>query len=135
MIKNCNSFLLKNLVLLKVYRFTLKLAGEPENKGIEKIVQSLRTFSGVEKVVLFGSRVCGDFSGSSDIDILIVISDIKLKNRVISILHDIELEFDLPISPVIFTSREYEINKKLKSSFIENIEKEGIVLYDYRNQR
>jgi len=41
-----------------------------------------------------------------------------------------ELEYDIPLSPVLMTTKEYEMNRKLKSSFIENIEKEGIVIYD-----
>ena len=118
-----------------IRKSALKLAQKTEINALEKIAQFLSVIPKVERVVFFGSRARGDFNGSSDLDILIVIKDIKAKNKVISILYDIELEYDVPISPVIFTSREYGINKKLKVSFIENIEKEGIVLYDFEHKR
>jgi predicted nucleotidyltransferase len=114
---------------------TIKLANDTEINALEKVAKSLSAFQGVEKVVFFGSRVRGDFVGSSDMDLLIIITDIEIKNIVISTLHNIELEFDVPLSPVIFTIREYEINKKLKSSFIENVEREGIVIYDSKYKR
>ncbi len=112
-----------------------KLAQNREVASLEKIVLSLSTFTEIEKIVFFGSRLRGDFDGFSDMDILIVMSNIHLKNKIIGILHDIELEFDVPISPVIFTSKEYKVNKELKSGFIENIEREGMILYDAKIKR
>ncbi len=109
---------------------SLKLAKDAERRALEKIATSLADIPQIEKIVVFGSRVRGDFRGSSDLDVLLVLSDIRVKNRAIGILHDIELEYDVPISPVIFTKREYEMNEKMKNKFIVNIEKEGIVLYD-----
>ncbi len=111
-----------------------RLANPSEIIALEKIALSLSGLSGVEKVVFFGSRSRGDFGGSSDLDLLIVITDIGIKNVLIRILHDIELDYDVPISPVIFTGKEYEINKRLKSSFIENVEREGVVLYDLKHR-
>jgi len=107
-----------------------KLASHSEITALDKITSSLSGVKGVERVLFFGSRSRGDFKGSSDMDLLVVIDNIKLKDKVISILHDIELEHDVPISPVIYTSREYAINKRFKSSFIEDIEREGLLLYD-----
>jgi len=110
-----------------------KLAQKAELKAIESISYSLSTIPETKKVVFFGSRARGDFSGASDLDVLVVISNIEVKNDVIRLLHDIELEYDVPLSPVIFTSKEYEKNKELNSSFIENIEREGIVLYEFQH--
>lgn len=115
--------------------FSLRLASESEISALKEIALSLSALSGVEKVFFFGSRSRGDFDGSSDMDILIVVSDIHIKDKVIRVLHDIELEYDVPISPVIYTGTEYETNKKFGSSFIENIENEGIVLYDSKDRR
>lgn len=89
------------------------------------------------KVVAFGSRVRGDFHGSSDLDVMVIIDhmDIEVKNRVIRILHDAELEYDVPLSPVLYTKSEYRINRALGSPFFEHVEKEGIVLYDAERTR
>ena len=118
-----------------IRKLALRLAQKKELRALEKISHALATIPQIESVVFFGSRARGDFKGLSDMDMLIVISDIRGKDKVISVLHSIELEYDVPISPVIFTSKEYEINKKLKSSFIENVEREGIVLYDSKHKR
>ena len=112
----------------------LRFAQKAETDAINQIRQSLRINPEVEKAILYGSRIRGDFHGESDIDILVVVPDIKSKDRIISILHDIEIDYDVPLSPVIMTSREFIMNEKLGSGFIRNIEKEGIVLYDSQRQ-
>ena len=113
----------------------LKLAKQTEIEALKKITLSLSAFPTIDLIVFFGSRARGDFEGDSDMDLLVVIEDIGRKNKVIGVLHDIELDFGVPISPVIFTSREYAMNKKLKSAFVENIEKEGVILYDSQRKR
>lgn len=113
----------------------LRLANNSEIRALEKIATSLANIPQIEKIIAFGSRVRGDFKGSSDLDILLILSDIRIKNQAIGILHDIELEYDVPISAVIFTEKEYAINAKMKNNFIANVEKEGIILYDASRQR
>jgi predicted nucleotidyltransferase len=81
----------------------LKLAQRAEIQALENIVKSLSDLMCVKKIIFFGSSAWGDFEGGSDMDILIIIADIEAKGRVISIIHEIELENDVPISPVIFT--------------------------------
>jgi len=110
----------------KLFRF----ADEAEKKAIERLSVELSALPETETVVLFGSRVRGDFSGSSDWDVLVVINDIVRRHNVIHVLHEIELEYEIPLSPIIYTLKEYAINKRLKSSFIANVEREGIVIYD-----
>jgi len=111
-----------------------KYAVKSEADALDKAASSLAALPGVVKAIVFGSRVRGDFSGASDWDILVVVADIALKHPVIHALHEIELAFEIPLAPVIFTSKEYLVNKKLKSSFIENIEREGVVVYDAQRQ-
>ncbi len=115
-------------------KLSLKLAKEAEIKALEDVGKHLSTVSEVEEVIFFGSRARGDFDTLSDIDLLIILSDIKAKDKVIGLLHDIELGYDVPLSPIIFTRREYNVNKRLKSGFIRNIEREGIVLYDSKHR-
>ena len=107
-----------------------RLADRSEKEAIEKISSELSNLSEIEKVVIFGSRVRGDFDAFSDLDVLIVVKKIAVRHRVIHALHEIEMAYDIPLSPVIYTVREYAMNKKLKSNFISNVEREGVVIYD-----
>ncbi|MDE3056819.1 MAG: nucleotidyltransferase domain-containing protein, partial [Bacteroidota bacterium] len=115
----------------------IHLAAENGTTALHTITKGLRKIPQVRKVVIFGSRVRGDFHGSSDLDVMIIIDqmDIEVKDKVIHILHEAELEYDVPLSPVLYTAHEYEMNKKLGSPFFERVEKEGIVLYDFERTR
>jgi len=92
-----------------IRKSALKLAQKAEINALERIAQSLSAIPEIEQVIFFGSRARGDFNGSSDLDILIVIKDIKAKNKVISVLYDIELQ-----------SPEYEVSF-WSSNFISGI--------------
>ncbi len=106
-----------------------------EDAALEAVQKALSTVKEVKKVVVFGSRVRGDFHGESDLDLLIVLTGLEVKDRVIKILHDIELDYEVPISPLVLTEKEYKKNKELKSRFIENIETQGVLLYDTDKER
>lgn len=111
------------------------LASPAERLALDEIAHVSARIDGVVKVVVFGSRARGDFDGGSDLDILIVLADICAKDAVISALHEIELEHDVPLSPVVMTMRELDVNKRLGSGFVLNVEKDGIILYEARSGR
>ncbi len=81
-------------------------------------------------VKLFGSKIRGDFSAHSDIDILLVVKEknYSLREQIYDILLQIDLEYDPKISLKIFSVDEMEKNKQLDSPFFENIKREGIQL-------
>lgn len=108
----------------------LALALPHEREAVRRAGVALAALRGVRRVVVFGSRVRGDFHGESDLDVLVVVDDIGLKNAVIHELHEIEMDLDVPLAPVIFTTREIGINRALGSPFLDNIDREGIVIHD-----
>lgn len=79
---------------------------------------------------LFGSKVRGDYTSESDIDVLIILKNksISIVDKIVDALVDSQIEYDANISPVIFSEKEYKKNVKLGSPFIQNINKESIVL-------
>ena len=79
----------------------------------------------IERVILFGSYARGDASDKSDID-LIVESQGRLRNRKIFTLGG-ELLDALPVRVDVYDILEI-VNP---SAMYENIQKEGVVIYDY----
>ncbi|HED37080.1 MAG TPA: nucleotidyltransferase domain-containing protein [Ignavibacteria bacterium] len=81
-------------------------------------------------IILFGSKVRNVTNGESDIDILVLLKDKNkdILDRIVNVLVDIQLKYDANISPVIYSEYEFNMNLKLGSSFIKNVENEGIPL-------
>lgn len=103
-----------------------------EKEVIKKFTERLKDTLGdnLLLVKLFGSRVRGDFSADSDIDILLVvkIKNLELRNKIYDILFEIDPYWDYKISLKIFSEYEYQRNVELNSPFILNLEKEGVNL-------
>ena len=90
------------------------------NSIINEIIDISKKYYGINKVVLFGSRARGDNELKSDIDLAVYCdSDLSLfieenENNTHTLL-----EFDFS-----------DMNNIVEDFFIEQVEKEGIVLYE-----
>lgn len=102
-----------------------------EKKIIKAFVKELREKFGenILSIRLFGSKVRGNFTKDSDIDIFILVRE---KKDVMDKISDVSSEYffktNIPLSPVIYSLFEYKKNKELGSFFFENVEREGIIL-------
>lgn len=106
------------------------------NKNIENIIKNFKNkifnkFSDkIIDFIVFGSYARGKESPESDLDILIVVSqkDKEIESEILEIAYEImwENNFRPLISVEIMTKEHFEWLKEVKSSFYENIEKEGI---------
>ena len=94
----------------------------------EKIKGSLE--DNIVFLELFGSKVRGDFSSDSDIDILLVVKKKtpEVRDAIFDILFDVDPYYKFKVSPVIYSEFEYQRNKELESTFVETISKEGVML-------
>ncbi len=103
-----------------------------ERKVIESFVNDLKTQLGdqIVSIRLFGSKAKGGSSEESDIDVLVLIKkkNERIRKKVAEILTDYLLEYDLPLSPVLYDLYEYKKNKEIGSFFFKEVEKEGILL-------
>jgi uncharacterized protein len=106
-----------------------------ENKELEVLKELKRTLKKVLRdnfieLEIFGSKVRGTAVEDSDIDILILVK--KIDPEVLDLIAEevvtVKLSTDLPISPVVYTLQEFEVNKSLGSPFVYSIEKESIRL-------
>lgn len=90
--------------------------------------------SSLEKVVLYGSYARGDFTPDSDVDILILTNTTasetqKYKKQLSRILSRLSLEYNIILSMFLIDKESY-IHWLPAMPFYQNIEKDGIVLYD-----
>ena len=91
------------------------------SKQVEKILGSR-----LKRIVLYGSYARGDYRSNSDIDIMILTD---LRDKIVSVAFDIELENGIIISPVIKNIDKF--NAKIDFiPFYMNVQKEGVVLVD-----
>ena len=89
--------------------------------------------SELKAVILYGSYARGDYTESSDIDIMILVdmSDIELKSygeKLSYMTYDFHLDHDIDIKPI---AKSEEIFNKwvVNYPFYSNIHKEGVILY------
>lgn len=110
-----------------------------EKKSIERAVKSL--VSGVKNnliaVIAFGSRIRGDFTEDSDLDILVLVKSRScgLVRKVITIFLEEEKKTDVFYGVVVKDMAAFERERSLNSGFYRNIKKEGVVFYDRSEQR
>ncbi|MDI6752510.1 MAG: nucleotidyltransferase domain-containing protein [bacterium] len=110
---------------------TLVYLNKKEKRVMMSFVKELREkLSGkVVSIRLFGSKVRGDFTKDSDIDIFVLVKKRKgIKDKVRDIAADYFFDTNIPLAPVVYNLSEYKRNKELGSFFFESVEREGIVL-------
>ena len=105
---------------------------DKERKALLTFVTQVKQSLGrnIVSIRLFGSKVRGTSQPDSDIDVLVAVRQLssKVKDAIIDIAFDVNLEFGVYISPrvvlgKIFTTRVWRI-----TPFIKNVQKEGILL-------
>lgn len=86
----------------------------------------------LKKVILYGSYARGDYNQNSDIDVMILtdFNDeelVEYRMKIRDIACEIELEYDVVISPIVRNIDKYNNRIKVVPFYI-NVQKEGVVL-------
>lgn len=86
----------------------------------------------IKALYVFGSRIRGDHSEWSDLDVLIIVKDkeIKIEKAIIDIFVEERLNTGIPFAPVIKDIKVFEDEKRLNTPFFQNLKKEGINLLE-----
>src|SRR3989304_4468839 len=81
-------------------------------------------------VTRFGSRARGEAAKESDMDILVVIrsEDWKLGDRIRELGYQLEVQHDMVLSIQVMSQRHVERLKAIGSQFLQEVEREGIVV-------
>ena len=85
---------------------------DERKKELEELKKNLENLLGPQafKMVLFGSRARGDYGEESDVDVAILVRGLtrEMKRRILDKVAEIELEYLLPISALVFSQDEFE---------------------------
>lgn len=86
------------------------------------------------KIILFGSKARGEARPDSDIDVLIIIKreSEKVRDNIVDIKMNINLKYNLFVSPVVYSKKEYNYYKSIPTIFIQNVYYDAIKLYEQR---
>ncbi len=99
-----------------------------ERARIRKIVRALRPYD-PERVILFGSAARGDADTCSDIDIVVIKeTDARFLDRLGTVYQLIQPDFAL--DALVYTPAEFAQMQAEQNSFIEEVLREGVVVYD-----
>jgi uncharacterized protein len=99
---------------------------------ISSLTQEIVAAINPEKVLLFGSYAKGTATEKSDVDILVVVDELKDKRyKVISnIYNKIWNKFDFEKDIKVYTKSEIEDWKNVKRAFVTTAFNEGIIIYE-----
>jgi predicted nucleotidyltransferase len=101
----------------------------PEIKQIVSLITSKIT---PERIILFGSYARGDYKVNSDIDILIIMKNLKNEREITGLLYKSLLNenINIPVDLIAVDDEKYN-NLKNKNGYIyKTIEKEGKIIYE-----
>lgn len=98
---------------------------------IKRIVSALRAYK-PERIILFGSLARGDFDEDSDVDLLIVKDDPRKRTERICEIYRLirSPKRTIAVEPLVLTPREIKRAVSEGSFLLEDILKEGKVLYE-----
>lgn len=109
----------------------LKNLKENELNALKELKEKLlERFKDIE-IILYGSKVRGDFDDESDIDLLLLVDipvDAKVEEEISEIVYEIELKYDVIFGKIIENKEFWNSKLARAMPFHQNVDKEGIKL-------
>ena len=104
-----------------------------EKAAIREYLHQLRMVYGstVLRVVLYGSKMRGDFDAESDIDLFVVLRkpDGDRREHLEKAGFEIGLKYNVVLSDLIVDQTRYDWMRQYREPFYEQVEKEGVDLW------
>ncbi|MGB9683048.1 MAG: nucleotidyltransferase domain-containing protein [bacterium] len=114
---------MKNLEQLKLKDF--------EKRALEELKQKIKEKFPDAEIILYGSKVRGDFDEESDIDLLILVDgqvNSKVEEEISKIAYEIELKYDVVFGKVVENKNFWNSKLAKAMPFHQNVDKEGVSL-------
>lgn len=106
------------------------------NEALTQIVQRLEEGLHPEQVILFGSRVYGEPTAGSDVDLLIIVTDsTDPPHRRAQKAYRCVGAVGIPKDLVVLTREEFEKQARVATSLARRVKERGKVLYERREAR
>lgn len=101
-------------------------------KSVKEFLKRIKPLQeGLYLIELFGSYARGDYNSNSDIDLLVVLKNRKLREKMLEAADSAmrAVEYRELLSPVIMDTKHYRKIKNFNSDFFYFIKKEGKILW------
>lgn len=98
--------------------------------AINKFKEVISKKYNLVQLKLFGSKAKGNFDKESDIDLFVILDNCnwKIEKEVYELCFEIGLEYNVLLSPIIYSKNEFEDKLTKATPFYKIIEREGIIL-------
>ena len=102
----------------------------PVERQIQRMVRRIVAEFDPDKIILFGSCARGDASPDSDIDLLVLFSEVADPNQRAAELYASLVDFPRPMDIVVSTSSRFERYRNVVNTVYWPASREGKVLYE-----
>jgi len=101
-----------------------------EKEALQQLKKELSLRYNLYWLKLFGSKARGDSDKESDIDVVMVLDNVNwdIEKQVYELCFHIGLEYDVLISPIIYSFEETNDSLTKATPFFMTVEKEGVAL-------
>ncbi|MCX9013143.1 MAG: nucleotidyltransferase domain-containing protein [Candidatus Methanoperedens sp.] len=110
----------------------IKASDRTREKALKEFISSIKTKyeTKIDRVILFGSYVRGDYRKESDMDVLVIWKGDEVEgwNSLEREAVEVLFKYGSLISLKIISPNEYKAMKELDFPFIRNISAEGVVV-------
>ena len=101
-----------------------------EDSKINEIVNKIALNFNPEKIFLFGSYALGNPDADSDLDLLIIRYSTQPRHKRVFEIRKSLIGSMIPLDIIVYTPEEFESEKGIKFSFINNAIKTSKLLYE-----
>lgn len=105
-----------------------------EKMALDELIREMKEipifYEKVLEIIVFGSRVRGDFTGESDFDVLVIVKDkdVVTETGLIGLFGKKEDYTGIPFSVVVKDKQTYDREKRFRTGFALGIEDEEITI-------